>query len=184
MNVEDRRALLESIISKELDMFLAVRNLGGTSLCQERPESFRLMREISHSVLPDAFLDSYLQDLERAEENTRNLMTEKYALMEGRIPPINDSPLITEIVVSEGEWRKEVASQFPRSIHPDGHESFCLYLGCELQTYSDISLGHYHAAVQVAHQKCANLVRERYELLMKKLGYDNLAHCEKKLSQR
>ncbi|WP_239057740.1 DUF4125 family protein [Pseudodesulfovibrio sp. JC047] len=54
-----REALIEEIIHSELDMFLAVKNQGGTSICQERPESFRLMREITHGVLSDDFLHSY-----------------------------------------------------------------------------------------------------------------------------
>ena len=182
MTKPTRQNLIEEIITKELDMFLAVNNRGGTSSCQEKPEAFRLMREITHGVLPDIFLESYLSDLKQAEKDKRNFMTEKYALMEKQIPVINDSPYIAEIVKMESEWRKEVAAQFPRSVQPDGHESFCLYLGCELQTYSAQTLTAYHDFVKASQQECRNLVRDRYELLMQKLGHESLTKCEASLT--
>lgn len=175
---QPRETLVNDIIEHELKMFLAVNNRGGTSLCQERPESFRLMREITHGVLSGVFLKSYLDDLKTAGEEGRNLMTEKYALMEGLIPPLSNSPVIRDIVVAEGEWRKEVAAQFPKSVHPDGHDSFCLYLGCELQTYSPATLDAYRECVETARREYRNLVRERYEMLMRKLGHESLAACE------
>lgn len=178
MTQSSREALISTIIDRELGMFLAVRNRDGASLCQERPESFRIMREITHGVLSEAFLASYLCDLEQAGGNGRNLMTEKYALMEGLIPLLSDAPSIREIVRAESEWRKEVATQFPRSVQPDGHESFCRYLGSELQTYSATTLAAYVECVEAAHREHRNLVRERYELLMRKLGYESLTKCE------
>jgi hypothetical protein len=182
MNEQYRETLINGIIERELEMFLAVKNRGGTSQCQERPESFRLMREISHGVLSDAFLESYLADLKAAAEQGRNFMTEKYALMERLIPPLSDSPVIRDIVVAEGEWRKEVAAQFPRCIHPDGHAGFCLYLGSELQTYSPATLEAYRECVEAARRERRNLVRDRYELLMRKLGHESLAVCEANLA--
>lgn len=181
MSNSEGRKIVEEIIGLELDMFLAVKNRGGTSICQERPESFRIMREMTHEVLPDTVLDSYLADLRRAVSDGRNLMTEKYALMEGLIPIRNASPLIAEIVQIESEWRKEVAAQFPRSVQPDGHEGFCVYLGCELQTYSEKTLSEYLDYARSAQQELRNLVRDRYEILMRKLGYESLAHCESSL---
>ena len=183
MAEEIRIQLIEQIIGLELDMFLAVNNRGGTSLCQERPDSFRIMRYMTHSVLTDEYLESYLDDLKKAASAKRNLMTEKYALMEGLIPAQNNSPAINEIVRMESEWRKEVAAQFPRSVQPDGHHSFCIYLGSELQTYSSQTLDLYLAYVRKTQQECGNLVRERYEILMCKLGYKSLAHCEKSLTK-
>ncbi len=183
MAEEKRTQLIEQIIKLELDMFLAVNNRGGTSLCQERPESFRIMRNMTHSVLPDEYLESYLADLEKAAIDKRNLMTEKYALMEGLIPVQNNSPAIAEIVSMESEWRKEVAAQFPRSVHPDGHQSFCIYLGSELQTYSPKTLDIYLAYAQSMQEKHGNLVRERYEILMRMLGYESLTHCEESIAK-
>ena len=178
MTEERRKALVEEIIERELDMFLAVKNRGGTSHCQERPESFRLMREITHAVLSEAFLESYRNDLLCAEEQGRNFMTEKYALMEALIPPLSADPRIKNLVAAEGAWRDEVAAQFPKSVQPEGHQSFCLYLGCELQTYSHATRTAYADCVDTARREGRNLVRERYELLMRKLDYESLETCE------
>ncbi|NJB69145.1 hypothetical protein GGQ74_002842 [Desulfobaculum xiamenense] len=182
MTEERREALVEDIIERELRMFLAVKTRGGKSLCQERPESFRIMREMTHGVLSEAVLESYLGDLVRAEEAGRNFMTEKYALMDDLIPAINTDPRIRVIVEAEADWRDEVSAQFPRTVQRDGRESFCLYLRCELQTYSPATLTAYAALVDAARNEGRNLVRERYEILMRKLGYGSLEACEAQLA--
>nr|WP_321256588.1 DUF4125 family protein [uncultured Pseudodesulfovibrio sp.] len=181
MSKNTRTNLIKEIINLELDMFLAVKNQGGTSMCQERPESFRIMREITHRVLSDEFLQSYRNDLQHAEKKGRNFMTEKYALMDQLIPSISTDPRIKKIVAIESAWRKDVAKEFPHTIHPDGHESFCLYLGCELETYSTSTMDAYEICVQNAQKEKMNLVQERYELLMVKLGHGSLRNCEANL---
>lgn len=156
---EERRAqYLHEIIELELSMFLAVKNEEGISECQEHPESFRVMREMTHGVLSNAFLESYLKDLKCAEAAGRNLMTEKYALMASKIPGLHNTPMVREIVVIEGSWRTEVAKCFPRSVHPEGHQSFCQYFNSELQTYSDATLSAYSDCIEAALQQGRNLV--------------------------
>lgn len=182
MAEEARLQLIDEIIARELEMFLAVRNRGGTASCQEQPDSFRIMRHMTHAVMPIEYLDSYLADLKQAVADKRNLMTEKYALMEGIIPVQNDSQAITELVKIESDWRKEVSAQFPLSVHPDGHESFCTYLNGELQTYSPKTLIIYLNYARKTQYNGGNLVRERYEILMRKLGYDSLTHCEESIA--
>ncbi|WP_320007202.1 DUF4125 family protein [Maridesulfovibrio sp.] len=182
MSADTRQQLIEEIIGQELEMFLAVKNRGGTASCQEQPDSFRIMRHMTHAVMPIEYLESYLGDLKQAVLDNRNLMTEKYALMEGLIPVQNDSQAITELVQIESDWRKEVSAQFPLSVHPDGHESFCSYLNGELQTYSPKTLIIYLNYARKTQYKGGNLVRDRYEILMRKLGYDSLAHCEESLA--
>lgn len=182
MTEESREAHIKEIVDRELGMFLAVRNRGGRSMCQERPESFRVMREITHGVLSGEFLQSYQEDLKRAEEQGRNFMTEKYALMDSLIPSLSADPRIREIVAAEGAWRDAVAAQFPRTVQPDGFAGFCLYLGCELQTYSAATIKAYWDCVERAREQGRNLVQERYELLMRKLGYGSLAQCEANLA--
>ena len=105
-----RKDLLSEIIERELAMFQSVNNRGGRADCQDMPESFRLMREITHAVLSVAFLESYGQDLRRAERDGRNFMTEKYAIMEGQIAPINPHPRTPEIADQETD-RPEAAAK-------------------------------------------------------------------------
>ncbi len=90
MTVEQRdvQDLAEEVVSLELEMFLNVRPLI-PSLCQERPETFKLMRRASHSTLSANTLKSYLADLIRANEEGRNLLAEKYARMDDLMPRTN-----------------------------------------------------------------------------------------------
>ena len=98
-------ALLHEIIVCELAMFLAVPNADGPSTCQERPQTFRLMRWMSLSVHDDSTLTSYLNDLKQAGMQGRNLMVEKYARMEDSLPPLTDNPLVDVITGEEAERR-------------------------------------------------------------------------------
>lgn len=170
MTTDRREALVEDIVQAELAMFLAVRNRGGVSPCQELPGTFRIMREMTHGVLALPFLEAYRDDLRKAAEAGRNLMTEKYALMEGLLQTKAQDPRIEDIVAVESTWRAEVAAQHPDVIGADGEEGFRRYLGCELQTYSPEALTAYADCVDSARHAGRNLVLERYDLLMRKLG--------------
>lgn len=173
-----RKDLLVEVVEWELVMFQDVHNRGGRADCQEQPEAFRLMREITHAVLSDAFVESYAQDLRRGEAEGRNLMTEKYAVMEGQIAPFNPDPRIPEITRAESAWRDAVASAFPHVVAPDGGDAFRRYLFAELQTYSSATIGAYADCVAAALRENRNLVMERYELLMRKLGSGSLSERE------
>lgn len=173
-----RMDLLVEVVELELGMFQRVHNRGGRADCQERPEAFRLMREITHAVLSDAFVESYAQDLRRGEAEGRNFMTEKYAVMEGQITPFNPDPRIPDIARTESAWRDAVASDFPHVVAPDGGDAFRRYLFAELQTYSSATIAAYADCVAAARREGRNLAMERYELLMRKLDFGSLAQRE------
>ncbi|OIO00914.1 MAG: hypothetical protein AUJ49_08935 [Desulfovibrionaceae bacterium CG1_02_65_16] len=173
-----RKALLAEVIERELLMFQSVNSQGGKAACQAMPESFRLMREITHAVLSDAFLVSYVQDLRRTEQDGRNLMTEKYAIMEGLLAPINPDPRIPGIVDCEADWREAVAAEFPHTVEPDADKAFGRYLCAELQTCSPRTIEAYAECVDKARREGRNLARERYDLLMSRLGFGSLAERE------
>lgn len=179
----DRRDLLREIIERELKMFVNVRNEGGTADCQKTPDAFRLMREMTLCVQSDAVLASYLQDLVRAETEERNLMTEKYARMDNRIPPLKSNEAIGEIVDAESRWRDSLRREFPHVLLEDGRERFRRYLSCELETWSDQTLEGYRSLVTEARKQGRNLARERYELLMERLGFRSLAAYERALRE-
>ena len=166
-----RQDLLREIIERELKMFVSVRNEGGTADCQKLPDSFRLMREITFCVQSDAVLESYLQDLVQAGAEGRNLMTEKYARMDNRIPPLKMNEDIGEIVAAESRWRAELCREFPHIVLADGQAGFCRYLACELETWSDRTLAAYALLVEEAREQGRNLARERYERLMELQGF-------------
>lgn len=173
-----RRDLLSEVIERELAMFRSVNSRGGRTDCQDMPGAFRLMREITHCALSDAFLESYAQDLSRAEQDGRNFMTEKYAIMEGQVAPMNPDPRIPTIADAEADWREAVAVEFPHAIEPGGREDFRRYLRAELQTYSPGTVDAYARCVDAARREGRNLARERYDILMDKLGFGSLAERE------
>ena len=177
-SAQGRDACINAIIEKELAMFLATPNEGGTASCQQRPDTFRIMRWMAHSVHNDAVLASYLEDLTRAEATGRNFMLEKYARMDERIPPVSVNPLIPVIAEAEARWLEDAASRYPRSLQGNGSDIFRRYIACELETLSDKTLELYAEEVQDALNKGSNLVEERHNMLCQRMGYGSLAARE------
>lgn len=173
----DKEALLKRIVEIELDMFERVRTAEPT-LCRERPEAFRAMRFMTHSALSTDTLASYLGDLEQAQTQGRNLMTLKYARMEGKIPPLKENPLIGPIVSAEQRWMSELAERYPHVIR--GGPGFAPYLSAELETYSDKTLEYYFRDVSQAAAEGRNLARERYDYLFRRIGYGSIEEAEER----
>ena len=73
--------LIASIVALEWEMFQNVNNVGGRAACQDNFETFSVMRSSQATAWSEAALASYLEDLTDAQENGRNLLTEKYARM-------------------------------------------------------------------------------------------------------
>lgn len=159
-------------------MFDSVRTFQ-PSLCQEKPEVFKLMREMNHSVLSINTLKSYVEDLKTAEVKGRNLMTEKHARMSELIPSLKHNPLIHDIVSIESKWMKDFSIEYPliANYRPD---YFSRYLSCELETYSDNSIELYVNDLEKAKNDGINLAKERFRYLIRKLGYDSLEDFKSK----
>ena len=161
----EREALLDEIIERELAMFLATPNEGGTADCQQRPDTFRVMRRMAHIAHDDATLHSYLEDLRAAEESGRNFMLEKYARMDDRLPPLSESPLLDEIADAENAFLEAAARERPDRIQRNGSDLFRRYLRCELETLSPETLTLYADEVRRARAEGRNLVLERHQWL-------------------
>jgi len=156
----DRKELMDSVIELELEMFENVRT-AEPSLCQEQPETFKSMRGMTHSAVSDQTLSSYLEDLQQARADGKNLLTLKYARMGGQIPPLKQNPVIAEIVRIEEGWMMELSEKYPNTVK--GGPGFGLYLSCELETYSDRTLDLYLKDVQQAARDGRILTAERYD---------------------
>ena len=165
----DRSQILNEIIERELTMFLATPNEGGTASCQERPDTFRLMRRMAHSAHKDEFLESYLQDLRQAEHDKRNFMLEKYARMDERIAPISTNPLLDKIADAEMEFLKKAIPLSNGMIRPESAENFRCYLRCELETLSDKTLDLYNKEIEEAQKLGINPVLQRHQWLAEQL---------------
>ncbi len=176
----NRKELLDNIIEFEFDMFERVRT-SEPSLCKDRPETFRAMREITHSVLSTKTLQSYLEDLQKAKAEGRNLITEKYARMDNRIPPLKTNPIIDDIVEIEARWMEELSRKYPHTFKRG--PGFKIYLSCELETYSDETLKLYFGDVSRAEKEGGNLTEERYTKLTKQMGYGSIDELKGKGGQ-
>ena len=170
--------LLHDIVSIELRMFLTVQTSGPTT-CQEQPETFKLMRRAGFHVLSTETLESYLQDLEEALDEDRNLITLKYARIDELIPCLNDNPIIGKIVEIEECWFKELEKKYPSTFRNRADFAAGIYLRSELETYSDRTLELYYKDVCKALAKDRNLTAERYTYLFKQIGYNSIDAMEK-----
>lgn len=131
-------------------------------------------------------LESYLNDLLEADSKGRNLLAEKYARMDNQIPPLSNNPLIDIIVTIEGNWQEELERRYPalyrrccRSMDETGDgRNFGVYLGCELETYSNHTLKLYFANIETALAANRNLAVEALHQLVLKNGFRDLDHAE------
>ncbi|MCP4021492.1 MAG: DUF4125 family protein, partial [Desulfobacteraceae bacterium] len=155
--------------------------------CQVQRESLKKIRGSIYELWSDGMLESYFKDLVAAKRNNRNLVFEKYARMENRIPQINDSHLISKIIDIEEKWQNELKIKYPavynhscRQINSAANGSnFKVYLASELETYSDNTLDKYYCHVKQAFDNGENHSVESLRQLAKKSGIDNLEKLEK-----
>jgi hypothetical protein len=149
-----KEELIHKIIEIEWEMFSSVRNRGGKASCQEQPEVFKAIRSSNFLYWSEATLKSYWHDLLEAQKQKRNLMTEKYARMEGMIPSVDmeTASLIDKIVKQECQWLEDIAMQSPhlkpvRPIHSVEDSPYVVssetYSRGELATYSKKTLELY-----------------------------------------
>jgi len=169
--------LLRDIVAIELRMFLTVQTADPTT-CQEQPETFKLMRRAGFHVLSADTLESYLQDLQEALDEDRNLITLKYARIDELIPCLNDNPIIGKIVEIEERWFKELEQKYPLTFRNRAEFAAGTYLRSELETYSDRTLELYLKDVIKALHERRNLTAERYTYLFKQLGYNSIDGME------
>jgi len=185
--MDDREKLIQQIVESELRMFLTVPADGEYS-CRQQPESFRLHRRVQFTIWSDDTLSSYLNDLEQAEKEKRNLMTMKYARMDNLIPRENFDPLIDAIADIQYQWQKEMFSAYPHLMagaRPlsggDDSElktSFETYLKGELETYSNNTLSLLHRDIRKLVEKGMNGSKAVYDCLVREMGYNSLEEVE------
>ncbi len=191
-----RTSLIERILEREQEMFVSVPSRYPAP-CQSDPRGFRIHRSAQFSVWSEPALRSYLNDLEQAGEEGRNLMTLKYARMEGLIPGIHDDPRVAawidRIVAVQLKWQEELSARFPGllgrgrplkdSESAGGTTSFSTYLRGELETYSRETLALLHREVTGAEAGGNNLTEGIYLHLVRSLGYGSIEDAEARIQQ-
>lgn len=186
-------AVLEQVLARELDMFLRVPT-DGPCECKENQEQFAVQRRAQFQAWSERTLASYLADLEAAEAQNLNLMTVKYARMDGRIPPFNASPRIPELVEILLSWQREFlarharlgerARPLEREEGQNAARSFRRYLSAELATYSEATLTRLLEDVRAKQRAGINMSEEIYRYLVQELGYGSIDAAEASLQGR
>ncbi len=192
-----KNKIIEQILDKELKMFTSVQ-ADQPAPCQDDADGFKAFRSAQFQAWSAGTLESYLQDLEKAESDGLNLMTLKYARMENKIQPINENPqviqMIWEMVSIQLGWQKEMIQKYP-SIMARGRPiedvsgssamtSFGNYLSCELDTYSQMTLTYLFHDIMNCHSKKENMSKIIYETMVKNLGYASLAEAEEEATSK
>lgn len=177
----------------ELEMFLNVPG-DGDSQCQHHPEGFRFHRRLQFSVWSQDTLNHYQQDLILARQNNENLMTIKYARMQGAIPCRNTNPLIDEIIRIKMKWQEEMIRRYPhimggaRPLTESGSQdlmtSFETYARGELETYSDATLNSLHADICAMLEQGINASEQIYQRQVEQSGFDSLAAAEARMKSK
>ena len=185
----EKKQIIEEILDIELEMFLSV-NAREKAACQEDPDAFRFYRGCMFSVWSIETLMSYKEDVLRAKEEERNLVTLKYARMEDLIPQLNDSELIEKIVEIQIRWIKEMAVKYPhvqrgsRPIEDDSPQSTSTktYLRGELETYSEKTLELHHRDLLESLERGENLSEKMCAAMVEGAGFSSLEAAEESLA--
>lgn len=203
-----KEALIAKIIDLEWNMFHNVSSIGGKASCQDNPETFKIMRHSQAVSWSEDTLESYLNDLSKAQEDKRNLLTEKYARMmqytspfeyadiEHRLPPLDPEIflLIDKIVKIVMGWEEELSVKFPnilkrgRPIYSTNDSIFVTsvetYLRGELMTYSQRTLELYYQNVLKQQSEHINGSEITLLYMVKQYGFNSLEEANEKLKPK
>lgn len=203
-----KEELIAKILAMEWNMFQNVANVGGRTACQNDFETFSIMRSSQAIAWSEAALASFLEDLAEAQENGRNLLTEKYArMMEFTAPweyarirhhlsPLDHETrlLIDQIAKIHLAWEEEIRAEYPyirRRGRPASSSddmpyitSIETYLRGELATYSPRTLALYYQ--NILEQKAGNINGAQIVLaaMMRQYGFNSLAAANESMRMR
>jgi hypothetical protein len=201
----NKEELINRIVEGEWKMFQDVPNIGGKASCQEDYRTFKINRYGQDASWSEDVLESYLNDLNEAQKQKRNLLTEKYARMMESTSPIEYkkianllpvlSPetvsLIEEIIKVILPWEEEIKSRYPdiakrgRPIHSSSDTlhvtSIETYLRGELPTYSLRTLKLYLNNLKKLKAENINGSEIALEYMMRQYGFPSLHEANEKL---
>lgn len=196
--------LAEEITKLEWQQFQLTQNEGGRANCQEDWQTFHIMRMSQFLTWPLDLQESYKKDLERADSNGRNLITEKYArMMESTAPEIFDrtikpyiKPILEprkneqeKIILTQVKWADDFRNRYTHlglamrvlktSEDTEENTSFETYLRGELSTYSAETFAKYKAFIEDLIAKNLNLTQMIITNTVRMYGYDSLEAADK-----
>ncbi|MFV0421629.1 DUF4125 family protein [Oleidesulfovibrio sp.] len=200
--MQPTQELIERIMSLELSMFQNVHGSDGRASCQNDPETFRIMRKSQFITWTAQILESYYKDLQTAEHDKRNLLSEKYAfMMESTHPkefagirhmlpvlPAHFCVLRENIATNYMFWEQELTKNYPH-LKAQGRPSFSkqdifgitsveTYLRGELSTYSLTTLQKLLEYTNACRKKGRNLAEETLAETMVHYGFASIQEGE------
>lgn len=205
MGADDKARVISQILKLEWPMFQAVKNVGGQASCQKRQDDFIVVRGTYYLVWDTPSLESLLHDFQTAQNDGRNLVTEKYARMmeytdpdyywtnlKPHLPDVpNDAIALTEkITALYLSWEEEFIQKYPGLAKRSRQLSNAMassetgekeYLMGELQTYSHETLRKYADHLVRVNSNQINLVFQIKEMTVKYGGYRSLEDAESKI---
>lgn len=194
--------VLRDILDVEWEMFHAVQGVDGPAPCQDDRKTFEIMRTSQLRAWNQEVAESYLEDLQRARSEGRNLMTEKYARMmeytspceyrqiDGRLPELERGvvPLVERLSGLSVRWMEDLAAKYPyvgaqgRPIRSSGDTastpSVETYNRGELATYSLKTLQlleEHYLKLESEGKNAAQLI---LEATLQRYGYASLDQAE------
>lgn len=195
--------LAEEITKLEWQQFQLTQNEGGRANCQEDWQTFHIMRMSQFLTWPLDLQESYKKDLERADSNGRNLITEKYArMMESTAPEIFErtikpyiKPILEprkseqeKIILTQVKWADDFRNRYTHlglamrvlktSEDTEENTSFETYLRGELSTYSAETFAKNKAFIEDLTAKNLNLTQMIITNTVHMYGYDSLESAE------
>ena len=197
--------LINQIIEAEWKMFDQVNNAGGRASCQDDEWTFYVMRYSLYHAFGIDTLNSYWQDLLQAQQEGRNLLTEKYAYMmeftepdyfdqslKAHLPPVSPqkAELVDRIANILIRCEQEFAKAYPAFsqkgrplLGTDGGDvSFHIYTIGELKTYSTRTLLLYLQDIHQANEGTENISFHVHRTTAEFYGYKDLEQAETKLA--
>ncbi|MGN0131102.1 MAG: DUF4125 family protein [Lachnospiraceae bacterium] len=203
--INEKEQLVFDIAQAEWDLFQLVQNTGGRASCQNDSDTFFKMRMSQWMVFSMETLQSYMDDLQSAADEGRNLIFEKYGYMmettypeefaeiKKHLPAVSKEAeqMIDEIAAVHIRWDREVYEKYPH-IRENGRvfrtgednvfngSSSESYLRGEYKTYSLKTLQMIYDQITAADRKGENLLEKIVENEVKFYGYQSLQEAEEK----
>jgi len=205
--MDEKPGIIDKIVSIEWSMFTSVNEGKDRASCQEDRKTFIGMRAAQFSAWPLKALASYLDDLEKARQNGRNLLEEKYIHMMKTTDPSRYGALLSRVTQPTGISRalaREAADKlleqtralFEKYPHVSGRgrplystldkegASIETYQLCELLTYSEATLAALCEHIAALEKDGVSLARVIFENTVMFYGYDSLETAEAAMKGR
>ena len=205
--MDEKPEIMEKIVSIEWDMFTSVNEGKERANCQEDKKTFIGMRAAQFSAWSLKAVASYLDDLENARQNGRNLLEEKYIHMMKTTEPLQYAALLSRVTqpteVSRAIAREvtdklleETRVLFKDYPHVSGRgrplystqdkwdTSIETYQFCELLTYSETTLAALGEHIAALENDGVSLARAIIENTVMFYGYDSLDTAEAEMKGR